>query len=157
MYHTNLEKDPYGLCYICAIPELILVNGELKPNPDYDENLSTHYAYFGKDGITGEDWDKIPYETYSKPPKGAQRLTFKMGDSGKVRYVLAHQQSITKGSPYSVNKINCGMVPWLFAYDKDNVLKFSKAIYAGTSMLQFVQVLDQIKQYNEKNSIKTTV
>jgi len=91
-------------------------------------------AYFTYHDITevcGDDWDDIPYEYNAEPPYSryiSSTLYF------EVDMYEPYERFVN--SPYSVEMINAGQVPWLVSISNDN-----KIIPAGISKEYFVEAI----------------
>jgi len=91
----------------------------------------------------GDDWNDAPYEhnageTYKWQPYMAEREIpeYKVFDVAWVGPYVTPAQNAYLNSMYSVEDINDGDVPWLQRswYQDEHV----KSIYAGTTMLEFI-------------------
>ena len=121
-------------------------------NPEYIEGVSTLRAYFSpiplKD-ISGDDWDDIPYETNSGCPYddvGGKEyevivLTFGICNT-RVWVKLPDDYSGYCGSPFSVQSINLGAIPWIFAKGQGDGV----SIMAGTTIEEFINKINKIKE-----------
>jgi hypothetical protein len=101
-------------------------------------------AYFTTAPLTGEgmqwgdDWNDAPYEHNAGPPYEWSK------ESGKPKYELVHikwggdweaPETDYRNSPYSVESINAGAVPWLKKWGG------KQEIPAGTDLLTFIRII----------------
>ena len=109
----------------------------------------------------GDDWDDAPYEhnagtpyenDYSKPEQGVKNGKgiyppidiFKMIVSGG--YNIKTPRTGTVNSPYCVEDINKGVVPWLTIMGKDDKAIFIKA---GATVKEVIEALKKADTYLE--------
>ena len=107
----------------------------------------------------GDDWDDRPYEhnaeppyehDYSKPEQGIKdgRGIYPEIDIYKVivtgAYNILLPCSNTINSPYSVEDINKGVVPWLTILDKDDKPTYIKA---GATMEETLKAIKAGREY----------
>ena len=133
------------------------------PNPNYIEGEKEYYAYFTEKPIIeqwGDDWDDAPYEHNAGIPyddewdnNTKQRIhhsilvvPFYVGDTGTY-WIKFPDYYGCGNSPWSVQEINHGAVPWIFAmtYGKRKTDRSSVVINAGIDPIQFIYKLSEIK------------
>lgn len=105
-----MASNDYKLCYVC-------------------DNFAWFTRYFEQ--VTGDDWDDVPYEHNSEPP-------YEEYDCVMVAYKLAHSLTPDYGhcnSPYSVDLINKGIIPWIRSAP---YIQIKTQINAGDSLVSFV-------------------
>ena len=107
----------------------------------------------------GDDWDDAPYEhnagtpyeyDYSQPEQGVENGRgiypeigiFKMIVDGGYNILTPRTNQLN--SPYSVEDINRGVVPWLTIVDKNDKAIFVKA---GTTLADTLEALRQSGDY----------
>lgn len=95
-----------------------------------DNDLPVHICYFTEeslDDVWGDDWDDVPYEHNAGIP-----------NTPCLTLLAINVESARRGylnSPYSVEGINNGDVPWLT--DGDN-----NELYAGATVNEFIQFIE---------------
>lgn len=137
------------------------------PNPEYDQTSRTHIAFFTKLDLLeqwGDDWNDAPYEHNAEEPYEDTEgdiieVPFAFigseDDEGYFStYPLEYKLPKDYGggnSPWSVEDINLGAVPWLFVKDMSNRHVPAVVIMAGISPLEFKEKLEYIsKNYGNK-------
>lgn len=137
------------------------------PNPEYDQTSRTHIAFFTKLDLLeqwGDDWNDAPYEHNAEEPyedtegdiiKVPFAFIGSEDDEGYFStYPLEYKLPKDYGggnSPWSVEDINLGAVPWLFVKDMSNRHVPAVVIMAGISPLEFKEKLEYItKNYGNK-------
>lgn len=119
---------------------------EDSPNPDFIPEISEMYAYFTPSNLFdqwGDDWDDKPYEHNSGIPyedikKGVEilRIPFYL-DPNYTKYPSSYGSG---NSPFSVEMINKGAIPWIFYDNKD----LFGGLMAGEKVSNFIKF---IKKY----------
>ena len=107
----------------------------------------------------GDDWDDRPYEhnaeppyeqDYSKPEQGIKDGRGVYPEIGIYKVIVTGAYNIllpcsnTINSPYSVEDINKGVVPWLTILDKDDKPTYVKA---GTTMEETLKAIKAGREY----------
>ncbi len=130
------------------------------PNPNYVEGEKEHYAYFTDledlQEQWGDDWDDAPYEHNAGWPydkiRTDEHTVLKVpfavisdncnGNSHWVKFPCDYGAG---NSPFSVEEINAGAVPWIFVsyYNMTKKKKFL-SINAGIDVLEFINKLRQL-------------
>lgn len=88
----------------------------------------------------GDDWDDIPYEHNADPPYDDENVIMVMyiaPDFREPRYGYVN-------SPYSVDAINGGVIPWLRLrswYGDKEIMK--ENIYGGCSLKEFIRIIQK--------------
>lgn len=116
----------YKLCYV-------------KQKEDYP-NLTILYFTNNMKKQTGDDWDDAPYEHNSGEPYEHETDLFSIVVKTDWREFITPCTGLLN-SPYSVNDINEGMVPWLtipIGGKKSIFIKAGKTLFS---------VIDTIKAY----------
>ena len=98
------------------------------------------WAYFADavEGTYGDDWDDAPYEHNAGPPYSEfvrLRLAFEARD-------IDTPASVARNSPWSVEQINAGQVPWLADFmggGRSSPVK----IWAGVGVREFVRLIEE--------------
>lgn len=112
---NNDVRDRLKLCYVSTVVE-------------HYEN-PVHLCFFTEDSLDdvwGDDWDDAPYEHNAGTPYAPCLTLFAIGvDSARSGYL---------NSPYTVEGINNGEVPWLT--DEGN-----NGLYAGATVNEFIQFM----------------
>lgn len=137
------------------------------PNPEYDQTSRTHFAYFTRLNLLdqwGDDWNDVPYEHNAEEPYEDTEgdiikvpFAFIGQDDGEgyfSTYPLGYKLPKDYGggnSPWSVEDINLGAVPWLFVKDISNKHVPAVVIMAGINPVEFKEKLNYIsKNYGSK-------
>lgn len=137
------------------------------PNPEYDQTSRTHFAYFTRLNLLdqwGDDWNDVPYEHNADEPYEDTEgdiikvpFAFIGQDDGEgyfSTYPLEYKLPKDYGggnSPWSVEDINLGAVPWLFVKDISNKHVPAVVIMAGINPVEFKEKLNYIsKNYGSK-------
>ena len=137
------------------------------PNPEYDQTSRTHSAYFTRLDLLeqwGDDWNDAPYdcnagEPYENSEGDIIEVPFAFvgseDDEGYfTTYPLEYKLPKDYGggnSPWSVEDINLGAVPWLFIKDISNRHVPAVVVMAGISPVEFREKLEYItKNYGNK-------
>lgn len=124
------------------------------PNPEFIVGKQEYYAWFTNtptlDEQWGDDWDDVPYEhnagcPYEEKGHDLIRVPFYV-----PRYLYCKfpcDYGFGGNSPFSVEDINNGAVPWIFAKKG----KFQRAIKidAGISPELFIQLINDISSWKE--------
>ena len=117
------------------------------PNPDYIEGEQEYYACFtNKETLCdqwGDDWDDAPYEHNSGYPYDDDSTIILEVPFAVPCYCKFPCDYGGGNSPFSVEDINCGAVPWIFGKNKGKVL----IINAGISPKLFIEKLDDIQNW----------
>lgn len=100
--------------------------------------LRAPWAYFTKLSLkkqTGDDWNDAPYDCnagtpYSDDPDQIKKLAFEVDLQEPADYAY--------NSPYSVDMINSGLVPWLCDYYGNN---HDTKIMAGCLYEDFIKIV----------------
>ena len=113
------------------------------------DNLKLCYIKNGKAFFTtqeldkqwGDDWDDAPYEHNAGEP-----YTGKDWEILKVYFEGDFYEPCEKwsNSPYSVEEINKGIVPWLSPVHKNNSPIYggtTSPIFAGATLKEFIQII----------------
>jgi hypothetical protein len=140
------EMDKYNY----HSPNLITIE---IPNPEYIEGESTHYAYFTPIDFSeqwGDDWDDAPYEHNAGRPYDhgsnhrdeVEIIMIPFGIKNETAWIKFPDYYGCGNSPFSVDEINLGAVPWIFAKGKR---RSGVSIYGGDSVLTFLDKLKQIE------------
>lgn len=123
------------------------------PNPEYIPGKSVYYAYFTPLSLKeqwGDDWNDSPYEYNAGKP-------YDHGDNFKEKieilkipfYINENKLYLPRdrgyNSPFCVEDINDGAIPWIFI--KDYKTKDSDYIMGGTSVVDFIKI---IEKWNKK-------
>ena len=130
------------------------------PNPNYVEGEKEYYAYFTD--LTdlqeqwGDDWDDTPYEHNAGCPYDSMgknehtilKVPFTVvseNNNGYSHWVKFPCDYGNGNSPFSVEGINAGAVPWIFVnyYNMAKKKKFL-AINAGINPLEFINKLREL-------------
>lgn len=130
------------------------------PNPNYVEGEKEYYAYF-TDLVNfqdqwGDDWDDAPYEHNAGWPYDSERkdehtilkvpfAVVSENNNGSSHWVKFPCDYGAGNSPFSVESINAGAVPWIFIsyYSMSGKKKFL-AINAGIDPIEFINKLKQL-------------
>lgn len=142
------------------------------PNPDYIRNKQENYAFFcsvpevGK--VWGDDFDDapydcnsgIPYDTYGDDDKEITviKVPFSCGIDDFLGSNLEEKYPNTGfyNTPYSVEDINLGAVPWIFVRTyKGRGNNDGISIMAGTTIPEFIEKLGVIHSLAEKELRET--
>lgn len=97
------------------------------------------HAWFTKlslDEQNGSDWDDAPYEHNADPPEEDENVLKVMFEA----YNFIEPRYNHLNSPYSVESINKGTIPWLRLRDSDSG-KTIVSIYAGCTLKKFMQTI----------------
>lgn len=130
------------------------------PNPNYIEGEKEYYAYFTDlDDLQeqwGDDWNDAPYEHNAGWPYDSIRkdehtilkIPFAVvseNNNGSSHWVKFPCDYGCGNSPFSVEEINAGAVPWIFVsyYNMAKNKKFL-AINAGINPLEFINKLRKL-------------
>lgn len=110
------------------------------PNPEYDEDKYTYFAYFTPRSLKdqwGDDWNDAPYEHNAGTPYDDQRDT--EADIIVIPFLKTHDFCLPEehflNSPYSVKDINNGAVAWLYSCEK------GISIQAGINPIEFINLM----------------
>ena len=104
-----------------------------------------NWAYFTTQKLEdqwGDDFDDAPYEHNAGPPYEFNKVDSDRGkDPWTITKVAFDGGFYTpcdshNNSPYSVEQINSGVVPWLNDWKSDGIV-----IYAGTTLSQFCELV----------------
>ena len=155
------EYSNYRLCYIDEISkETYDENYNKISNPDYDVKTSRFSAYFTPIDLAdqwGDDWNDAPYEHNAGIPYddcGDQECTilglqFSYPDTevDEEGYIFTRdfeyfQPKDVSRSPWSVEDINLGAVPWIFA--KSWTGKGAVVFNAGINPIEFRNKIEQL-------------
>ena len=153
---TN-EYSNYRLCYIDDISkEAYDKNYNRISNPDYDIKTSRLSDQWG------DDWNDAPYEHNAEIPYddcGGQEYTIlelqfsypdtEVDEEGYIftrdfEYFQPKDASRSNNSPWSVEDINLGAVPWLFA--KSRTGRGAVVFNAGINPIEFKNKIEQLCQ-----------
>jgi len=104
------------------------------------------WAYFTTQALAdqnGDDWNDAPYECNAGAPYGWEKYDAERGRAPWVIQKLAYdsptletpEQMVPSNSPYSVDMINEGIVPWLTSYGRGKTIK----VMAGADVWEFTQ------------------
>lgn len=99
------------------------------------------HAWFTKLSLNdqyGSDWDDAPYEHNADPPEEDEnvlKIIYEAHDFIEPRYGHVN-------SPYSIEAINKGTIPWLRLRDW-NSGKTIVSIYAGCTLKKFMQIIQK--------------
>ena len=130
------------------------------PNPNYIEGEKEYYAYFTDlDNLQeqwGDDWNDAPYEHNAGWPYDSIRkdehtilkIPFAVvseNNNGRSHWGKFPCDYGCGNSPFSVEEINAGAVPWIFVsyYNMAKNKKFL-AINAGINPLEFINKLRKL-------------
>ena len=130
------------------------------PNPNYIEGEKEYYAYFTDlDNLQeqwGDDWNDAPYEhnagwhydSIRKDEHTILKIPFAVvseNNNGSNHWVKFPCDYGCGNSPFSVEEINAGAVPWIFVsyYNMAKNKKFL-AINAGINPLEFINELRKL-------------
>ena len=130
------------------------------PNPNYIEGEKEYYAYFTDlDDLQeqwGDDWNDAPYEHNAGWPYDSIRkdehtilkIPFAVvseNNNGSNHWVKFPCDYGCGNSPFSVEEINAGAVPWIFVsyYNMAKNKKFL-AINSGINPLEFINELRKL-------------
>lgn len=133
------QHDPYGKFKL-----------DFKEYPDLDfASGYTHYLYFTDnfEEQWGDDWDDAPYEHNAGTP---------YDDEGNILVVpidLAEYENIWFpkdygiNSPWSVDLINAGAIPWVFVYDyeRKHIPSNSFSLMGGDSLELVIKKLNNYR------------
>jgi hypothetical protein len=136
------------------------IHMEEYPNPNYIEGEREYYAYFTDlDDLQeqwGDDWNDAPYEhnagwpydSIRKDEHTILRIPFAVVSescSGSSHWVKFPCDYGCGNSPFSVEEINAGAVPWIFVsyYNMAKNKKFL-AVNAGINPLEFINELRKL-------------
>lgn len=119
------------------------VNFKEYPNPEYTDGY-THELYFTDDlnKQWGDDWNDAPYEYNSGYPYNDETDVIRVVVSLPEDIILPHTRFWN--SPFSVEDINAGAIPWIFWKHPKTILH-SMSINGGDSLLE---VLDKYRLYS---------
>jgi len=103
-----------------------------------------NWAYFTTQKLEdqwGDDWDDAPYQHNAGDPYEFGESDLKEGKTPwTITKVAIDEVFYTPcgllDSPYSVEQINSGVVPWLSDWKQDGIV-----IYAGTTLSQFCELV----------------
>lgn len=116
-------------------------------NPDFIPGVQEHYVWFTNNPDQwGDDWDDAPYEHNAGYPYEEDGY-----DLIKVPVCFAYYCKFPcdyggGNSPFSVDDINSGAVPWAFAKRKrGEVIRFE----AGISPELFIQKIHALSTWNQ--------
>ena len=131
------------------------------PNPNYIEGEKDMYAYFTNISISsqwGDDWDDAPYEHNAGCPyddvynsntkETTEHIILKVPFSTGVsnNYWVKFPDDYGCGNSYwSVEEINLGAVPWIFAMSHGKRPRGSVSVYSGINLLEFIYKISEIK------------
>lgn len=122
-------------------------------NPDFIPESKEYYAYFTPINLReqwGDDWNDIPYEHNAGRPYDSDN------DNNKITIILIPfylnrdymypevkfpEDYGGSNSPFSVENINLGAVPWIFIKGKED----SDVIQAGVSPFNFCKIIEKWK------------
>jgi hypothetical protein len=117
------------------------------PNPDYIEGSQELYAYFTPVPLQeqwGDDWDDSPYEYNAGAPydhgadyKETEILILPFAVSGAWDIVKEPKDWGGINSPWSVEDINRGVIPWLYLEKGETW----RTIHAGIGVEEFIRKL----------------
>lgn len=119
------------------------------PTPDYKAGY-THYLYFTNDMSKqwGDDWDDAPYEHNAEVPYDDETDIIMIPINlyyGSECYVYFPEDYGNGNSPFSVDLINAGAIPWIFMYiNEHKAIPKSVSIMAGESP---VKVITKLKEF----------
>lgn len=135
------------------------------PNPDFVKNEMEMYSYFTDIPLSeqwGDDWDDAPYEHNAGRPYDDDLVDNKRIEHTILMvpfYVSEYTENYSTrfpnsygggNSPWSVDEINLGAVPWIFSMSNARKSKkTSVAINAGINPVEFIQLLSDIKNLNK--------
>lgn len=143
-FNWEKEKERYGY----FSPNLSMKE---YPNPEYDPEESSHYAYFTPIPLEdqwGDDWNDSPYEhnagyPYDEISKYGEFEIIKIPFGIKSTRVWVRFPEDYGGgnSPFSIEDINYGAVAWIYAscYHK------GISIHGGDSIEVFLNKLKEIE------------
>lgn len=119
------------------------------PNPDFIEGVQEFYAYFTPLPVNnqwGDDWDDIPYECNAGCPYDHGDNISEKIEIIQIPFYLRKDyfDPIVKfpsdygyNSPFSVENINLGAVPWIFIKSKTD----HDVINSGITPLDFCNLI----------------
>lgn len=130
------------------------------PNPNYVEGEKEYYAYFTDledfQEQWGDDWNDAPYEHNAGWPydkiRTEEHTVLKVpfavvseNCNGNSHWVKFPRDYGAGNSPFSVEEINAGAVPWIFVsyYNMSKKKKFL-SVNAGIDPLEFINKLRQL-------------
>ena len=123
------------------------------PDPNFIPLKQEMYAYFTDIDLFheqwGDDWNDRPYEhnaglPYDSITRNEEHTILMVPyyiDPEKVVYPRDYGNG---NSPFTVEQINYGAVPWIFVWNRE--LKKSSSIFAEIDPLEFINKLEQIKE-----------
>lgn len=160
------EYSNFKLCYVDYISEETYdENYNRISNPDYDIKTSRFSAYFTPIDLAdqwGDDWNDAPYEYNAEIPYddfGGQEYTIlelqfgypdtEVDEEGYIftrdfEYYQPKDAARSLNSPWSVEDINLGAVPWIFA--KSRIGKNAVVFNAGINPIEFKNKIEQLCQ-----------
>lgn len=161
---SEVDLEKYGdfrLCYVDSIEETIynesydpsnfrIEGGPWIDNPEYIEGVSDKIAFFTPyyDEAWGDDWDDAPYEHNAGYPYddiwiGDQRVDIEIlqvNFSAPRSYYVKYPEDYGCGnSPFCVEDINLGAVPWIFGVRGNRGNRESLVIRGGITLKEFVE------------------
>lgn len=127
-----------------------------QPNPEYVKGEKEVYAYFtplSLDIQWGDDWNDSPYEHNAGSPYDSEYFGSTRVEHEILQVPFAIPEKVYCNypcdwggcnSPFSVEVINLGVIPWIFAYT-DRKENKSVLVRAGINPYEFIYKLSEIK------------
>lgn len=123
------------------------------PNPEYEEGY-THYLYFTDniDKQWGDDWNDAPYEYNAGCPYDHETniiiVPVSLVEDDNI--IIKLPKDYGYNSPFSVDLINAGAIPWIFAYTASR-----KCIPTSISIIGGECIQDVLNSINTINKWKS--
>ena len=143
-YSWEKEKARYGY----YSPNLSMME---YPNPEYDPEESSHYAYFTPIPLKdqwGDDWSDSPYEHNAGYPYDDcgnfgeyEIIKIPFGIKSTRVWVKFPDDYGGGNSPFSVEDINFGAVAWVYAIGSHKGV----SIHGGDTIEMFLNKLNEIE------------
>lgn len=121
------------------------------PNPEYEKGF-THYLYFTNNlnEQWGDDWDDAPYEYNAEIPYEYKTHIVRVAvnlyyEDCLYDFILKLPKDYGNGnSPFSVDMINAGMIPWIFMclYEHKIIPNKSISLMGGNTLKDVLTKLD---------------